>query len=309
MSKLDRVLALIDSQIRAGHYLGASLAYYDSTSWQQVYRGTIDGYHPTVADLRYDLASVSKVVGVTTQCLMWLEAGRLDLDKPLTDYYPLFCHQTVTIRQLLTHTSGLDPYIPNRHRLNCQQLITAIHHLKQFNNQKVHYTDVNFILLGLMIASLEKDNLARVFQRSIFTPLKLTQTTYGPVVGAVPTKKGIVNGLVHDPKAQVLGSLAGSAGLFSTLFDLQRFCDYYLHHWFGFPLDCDYAKSDQKRSLGWDLQDDWLVHTGYTGPFILLNLKKQRAAIFLSNRTYQRDNRQSWIEQRNLIIDAFKTVE
>lgn len=112
-------------------YKGASLALFQSGRWQEYHIGTIDGRRPVDANLVYDLASVSKVVGVATICNILLNNGTLALDDPLKVYYPSIADTTVTIRQLLTHTSGLDPYIPNRDVLNAQQLRKALNHLTQ----------------------------------------------------------------------------------------------------------------------------------------------------------------------------------
>ena len=70
----------------------------------------------------------------------------------------------------------------------------------------------------------------------------------------------------------------------------------------------DFAYADKTRSLAWDLTGDWLFHTGYTGTFILLNIKKQSAAIFLSNRTYEKDERSQWILDRNDLIEVIKAA-
>ncbi|MGG6549710.1 UNVERIFIED_CONTAM: beta-lactamase family protein, partial [Prevotella sp. 15_C9] len=74
----------------------------------------------------YDLASVSKVVGVGTLVIFLVNSGALELDRTLQSYYPAFQNSQVTIRQLLTHTSGIDPFIPNRDNLNAEQLKEAI---------------------------------------------------------------------------------------------------------------------------------------------------------------------------------------
>ena len=76
----------------------------------------------------YDLASVSKVVGVGTLAAFLYEQGKLELDLPLQHYYPVFRREDVTLRQLLTHTSGLDPFIPNRDQLTAPELKAALNH-------------------------------------------------------------------------------------------------------------------------------------------------------------------------------------
>ena len=63
---------------------------------------------------------------------------------------------------------------------------------------------------------------------------------------------------------------------------------------------------DRERSLAWNLEGDWLDHTGYTGTFIMWNRNKQEAVIFLSNRTYERDERAQWILDRNQVMDLIR---
>lgn len=77
-----------------------------------------DGKNPVIPDLTYDLASVSKVVGVGTLCIFYLQSGKLDLDEKFSTYYPEVADKTLTLRQLLSHSSGIDPFIPNRDELD-----------------------------------------------------------------------------------------------------------------------------------------------------------------------------------------------
>ena len=296
----------ISAHIKEHVYPGASLAIYHHGQWQEAYYGTQDDKQPVTAGLVYDLASVSKVVGAGTLCLQALDEGKIILDEPLKKYYPKFHSSDVTLRQLLTHTSGIDPFIPNRDTLSKDELITAIEHITVTANKVFHYTDINFILLGLMLERLYAASLDELYVRHIFEPLGMMRTSFGPVVQAVPTVKGAKQGIVHDPKARVLGKSTGSAGLFSTMQDLERFSEYILTNPFSFDLWQDYAKSDKPRSLSWDLQEDWLLHTGYTGTFIMLNHIRQEAVIFLSNRTYYKDERTAWIKARDAFIQVIK---
>ena len=66
------------------------------------------------------------------------------------------------------------------------------------------------------------------------------------------------------------------------------------------------SQSNKERSVAWDLQEDWILHTGYTGTFILINIPAQRAAVFLSNRTYYKDERAQWIKDRDVLIEIMK---
>lgn len=303
---MKNILNKIEEQIAQDIYHGASLSLYDSKAWHRHYLGTIDGQNATKSGLSYDLASVSKVVGVGTILTFLIQRGQVELDKSLRSYYPDFHDKELTIRQLLTHSSGVDPYIPNRDQLNAAELIAAVNQLTIKPDKSFHYTDVNFILLGLLVERLYDEPLDQIFQKEIFNPWQMSQTRFGPVVGAVPTTKGITDGQVHDPKARVLGPHTGSAGLFSTLADLERFLIHYLQDDFGNKLTQNYSLADKERSLAWDLQGNWLLHTGYTGTFIMFNRITQKAAIFLTNRTYEKDERDQWILDRNELIEVIK---
>lgn len=297
---------LIQQHLQANDYPGASLALFHSGRWQEHYIGTIDGHAPTKPGLLYDLASVSKVVGVSTICIKMITQGLLKLDAPLVYYYPEFGNGDVTLRQLLTHTSGLDPYIPNRDKLNALQLRQAINQLQVTADCTFHYTDVNFLLLGFMLEHICGKPLDALFKEEVFLPLGMKETSFGPRRNAVPTVKGLRDGQVHDPKARVLGPHTGSAGLFSNLKDLEAFCDHYLKEPFSDALFQNYSQQPKTRSLGWNLEGSWIDHTGYTGPFLMINKAQQQAAIFLTNRTYYGDNRALWISKRDKLQVAIR---
>ena len=306
----QRILEKIDQQLAAGLYPGASLSLYRDGYWQSFYLGLADpaNQSATRAGLVYDLASVSKVVGVGTLVAFLFQTGDLDVDAPLQRYYPAFNDDRVTLRQLLTHTSGLDPFIPNRDRLNAQELKAALNSLTVLDDKSFHYTDVNFLLLGFMLEELYGEALDKLFEDKIFKPWAMKNTSFGPVASAVPTVRGVKAGVVHDPKARVLGHHAGSAGLFSRLEDLQIFLEHYLRDEFAEKLSQNFALEPGKtRSLAWNLEDGWLDHTGYTGTFIMYNRKEQKAVIFLSNRTYEKDERAQWILDRNQLMNLIKT--
>ena len=253
------------------------------------------------------MASVSKVVGVATICAFLHVKGELPLDRPFKELYPRFAHEKTTIRELLTHTSGLDPYIPNRDQLDARQLKEALENLQLKEDKRFHYTDVNFLLLGFWLEEAFGQSLDDLFEELIFAPWKMAETRFGPVEKAVPTVRGLASGSVHDPKARVLGCHAGSAGLFSTVPDLERFLEHYLKDDFARDLSQNFAPEEGKtRALGWNLEGDWLDHTGYTGTFIMYNRKRQEAVIFLSNRTYEKDERAQWILDRNSLMDLIK---
>ena len=307
--KWEKILRKIEEQIEAGVYPGASFAYFKDGEWRESYLGLSNPEKGLKTDsgLVYDLASVSKVVGVGTVFTFLWQQGKLNIDRPVTDFLPECDYPDITIRQLLTHATDLDPFIPNRDELTAPELKAALNHLTVLEDKTFRYTDVNFLLLGFMLEEIYSQALDQIFQSQIFQPWGLAKTSFGPVPGAVPTVRGVKDGQVHDPKARVLGIHAGSAGLFSTLKDLEIFLEHYLQDDFAANLTQNFSKEPGKRrSLAWNLEDDWLDHTGYTGTFIMYNRKEQQAAIFLSNRTYEKDERAQWILDRNQLMDLIR---
>lgn len=311
---------LIQAYVASGIFPGASFALVSGNSADKYVVGAASikpERVPLAEDMAYDLASVSKVVGTGTLMIDLILSGDLALDGRLTDYDPEFKGsggQDLTLRQLLTHTSGIDPYIPNRNQLNYNQLRHALNHVTVTGDKSFHYSDVNFILLGFMIEAYFGQPLSDSLAQTVFASFKMTQTGFVAPSHTVPTAWNLPKGQVHDPKAQVLGSHTGSAGLFSTLDDLIAFCQAYFARPAYLKLLQDYGHADKPRSLAWDLitssethetADQWLLHTGYTGTFILINLIRQQAVIFLSNRVHLKDDRQKWIQDRDVLIQAF----
>jgi len=320
----DNPIELVKAYVASGIFPGASFAIVNGSDVQK----HVYGYNrlkpePVLlqADMAYDLASVSKVVGTGTLMINLILSGKVGLDDLLTTQYPEFEGSggaSLTIRQLLTHTSGIDPFIKNRNTLPYDALRAALNQVTVTADKTFHYTDVNFILLGFMLETIYAQDLADILQEQVFTPFKMIHTGFTAPDRTVATAWDLPQGLVHDPKAQILGRHTGSAGLFSDLDDLVAFAQAYFAHPAYLALLQDYAHADKPRSLAWDLIDletpsksrqthfgQWLLHTGYTGTFILLNLKTQQAVIFLSNRVHLRDERKQWIKDRDVLIQAF----
>ena len=308
----ELVIQKIEQQIEAGIYPGASFAYYRDGEWSEWYLGEADPEigEQTCQGLVYDLASVSKVVGVGTVLTFLWKEGKIELDQPITAYLPEADYPDITIRQLLTHATDLDPYIPNRDQLNAEELKEAMFHLNRREKRAFLYSDVHFLLLGFILENYFKKDLDQIIHEGVFEPWGMRETQFGPVTCAVPTVRGQKAGVVHDPKARLLGRHAGSAGLFSTVKDLKIFLEHYLQDEFAAGLSQNFSDlSDKERSLAWNLEGDWLDHTGYTGTFIMWNRKKQEAAIFLSNRTYEKDERAQWIIDRNQVMDLIREAD
>ena len=308
----QEIIQKIEQQIEAGIYPGASFAYYRDGEWSDCYLGEANPEigEQTCQGLVYDLASVSKVVGVGTVLTFLWHQGELDLEKSVTEFLPDSDYPDITIRQLLTHSTDLDPFIINRDQLNAEELKEAMFHLNRREKRAFLYSDVHFLLLGFLLENYFEKDLDQILQEQVFDPWKMKETQFGPVSSAVPTVRGQKAGVVHDPKARLLGKHAGSAGLFSTVKDLKIFLEHYLQDDFATDLSQNFSDlSDKERSLAWNLEGDWLDHTGYTGTFIMWNRKKQEAAIFLSNRTYEKDERAQWIIDRNQVMDLIREAD
>ena len=308
----QEIIQKIEQQIEAGIYPGASFAYYRDGEWSDCYLGEANPEigEQTCQGLVYDLASVSKVVGVGTVLTFLWHQGELDLEKSVTEFLPDSDYPDITIRQLLTHSTDLDPFIINRDQLNTEEMKEAMFHLNRREKRAFLYSDVHFLLLGFLLENYFEKDLEQILQEQVFDPWKMKETQFGPVSSAVPTVRGQKAGVVHDPKARLLGKHAGSAGLFSTVKDLKIFLEHYLQDDFADGLSQNFSDlSDKERSLAWNLEGDWLDHTGYTGTFIMWNRKKQEAAIFLSNRTYEKDERAQWIIDRNQVMDLIREAD
>lgn len=308
----QEIIQKIEQQIEAGIYPGASFAYYRDGEWSDCYLGEANPEigEQTCQGLVYDLASVSKVVGVGTVLTFLWRQGELDIEKSVTNFLPDSDYPDITIRQLLTHSTDLDPFIINRDQLNAEELKEAMFHLNRREKRAFLYSDVHFLLLGFLLENYFEKDLDQILQEQVFDPWKMKETQFGPVSSAVPTVRGQKAGVVHDPKARLLGKHAGSAGLFSTVKDLKIFLEHYLQDDFADGLSQNFSDlSDKERSLAWNLEGDWLDHTGYTGTFIMWNRKKQEAAIFLSNRTYEKDERAQWIIDRNQVMDLIREAD
>lgn len=302
MKKTDILIEKVQAYIRQGIFPAAEFVLLDESRGAEAQHFLLGNVEP---GMYWDLASVSKVLGTGTLMIDLVQAGVFELDEPLQGYLPDFGNNEVSIRQLLTHTSGLNPYIERRAELSADELRAAMLHLEVLADKTFRYTDVNFILLGFLLEQYFQKSLDVIFAEK-FAEFGMKETLFGPVKNAVATVENQPAGLVHDPKAKVLGVHCGSAGLFSTAEDLVRFCRGYFAKASYLELLQNYSGQEKMRSLAWDLlPDDWLLHTGYTGTFLLLNLRQKQAVIFLSNRTYHKDERAQWILDRDILIQDF----
>lgn len=280
----------------------------------------------------FDVASLTKVIGTTTLILQLWEKGDIDLNEPLNTYYPDFKNTKITILELLTHTSNVQSYIKNRDALSAVELKKALLTLQpgDLQGQEATYTDTGSLLLGFFLEDYYNDSIQSLIKTLVLQPLKMQYSTFSPSkhIPIAPTEnhqtRGLIKGVVHDPKAFTLKEHCGSSGLFSSLNDCLIFCQMFLNYGQADgqasilkketiqQLNRDWTNDQQfNRSLGWDLvsgkknEPPLLYHTGYTGTFMLIDIFNQEAFVFLSNRVHPIDNRDDYLVKRNQLIAIY----
>jgi CubicO group peptidase (beta-lactamase class C family) len=181
-------------------------------------------------DTVFDLASLTKVT-VTLPCVLALVArGEVDLDAPVQRYLPRFREQSVTVRHLLTHTSGL-PESPPLYRSvsGRQEMADALYDVRIVApaGSRVMYSDIGFAILGLLVESATGAALEEIAQEWVFRPLGMSARFVPPPqwrarCAATEVVHGeAVVGRVHDENAAAAGGVSGHAGLFATVQDMQ----------------------------------------------------------------------------------------
>jgi len=246
-------------------------------------RQTYDESSPTVApDTIYDLASLTKVVATTTVAMILVDEGRLDLDKRVSSFLPKFqggAKDQVTVRHLLTHSSGIDWWAPLYKELKTKEAylerIQAMDLVYEPGTKSV-YSDLGVVLLGEILERVAGEPPAAFARRRVLDPLGLRDTQFRPGPALLPRiapteqdpwRGRLVHGEVHDENAFALGGVAPHAGLFGTAPDLARFCQMLLnggvydHHRIVSRAVVDRFTTragvpGSTRALGWDTADD-----------------------------------------------------
>jgi CubicO group peptidase (beta-lactamase class C family) len=226
---------------------------------------------PMTRQTIFDLASLTKPLATTTAMLLLIDEGAVELDAPVAKYLPLFSErgkEAVTIRHLLSHSSGLKPWrayheiFLRKERKTGETLIgspeartsvidrTARSALVHEPGEAAVYGDLDFIVLGAVVEAVGGQRLDDFCREKIFGPLEMSDTFFIPIGRDAeplpgPTKRRIAAtencpwrdrvlwGEVHDPNASVMGGVAGHAGLFSTVDDVLKFGRIIIDVWHG----------------------------------------------------------------------------
>jgi len=245
-------------------------------------------------DTIYDLASLTKPLITGMLCARRIELGELTLDSSVSHYLPEFDRtdkQMITVRELLTHTSGLPAWRPlyllaEDEPERTAGVIAGLD-LEYKPGMRVIYSDLGFIALGMLLERMTGQHLAEMAQREIFEPLQLKQTFFNPELAlqtgiaacetgneyekevAIETGAGdyarsrqrLIWGEVHDGNAYFLGGAAGHAGLFSTAAEVFQLAQQFLAESSKLlaPDTCKLFRQnmteelEEARSLGWQL--------------------------------------------------------
>lgn len=335
VTRYQQTLDLMTSMYNAKVVPGMSYAIFDHN---QVIKKVVGNaqIRPQVEKLRagmlYDLASLTKVLA-TIPVIAWLmQEGELACADPVQRFLPEINNRDVTIRHLITHTAAIEGYILHRNELGKQDLIRALLTQEKIGHNlglNIAYTDIGYVYLGWIAQCITGQPIQQLAQQIVIERLGLQdELTFHPDrKRAVPTtfdphRGGLIRGIVHDPKAAVLGSQCGSAGLFASLDGLTRYGRSLIEDRLDGLLTKDSLNlmfSDQtplsgvhNRGFGWKLlhahtpdHHTVIFHPGFTGTFMMLDRQEDEGFIFLSNRVHPTARNEEFLDWRAKIIAAY----
>jgi serine-type D-Ala-D-Ala carboxypeptidase len=310
----------------------------------------IDSPEVTTASV-FDLASVSKVLATTAMAMILYERGLLDLETPVVAIVPEFAgtesaasefagnaprRRQITVRMLLTHSSGLPAYeklflrAHTRDDLLAAALATP---LAADPGAKSEYSDIGFIILGVALERIADESLDRFCQNEVFGPLGMSRAAFNPPPGwrsSIPPtvddrsfRNRIIQGEVQDENASVLGGVAGHAGVFAAAEELAIFANAMLMG--GRPIlradtlavftPRETVPAGTSRALGWDTPSSpsqsgkyfstkSFGHLGYTGTSLWIDPLRQLSITLLTNRTWPDCSNQAIRQVRPRFHDA-----
>lgn len=323
-----KVRSFLQKEIDQEHIPGAviHISYQNKVILQEAIGNRV--CFPTKAlmmlDTVFDLASLTKVVATLPTLLKLLENGLIRLDDPVASFVPEFGRhgkETITVRHLLTHTSGLPAhkqyYLES---LNTEQILARIYdqELEAPIGSKVIYSDLGLITLYKVIETVTGERFTDFVKREIFDPLDMQETSFNPAFdrsryAATEFSEKLQEykqGIVHDENTESMGGISGHAGLFSTVKDLAKYASMIENDgvYQGKRILSEAALQlarknftvfDQEhRGLGWILKsltrsscgdffsDSSYGHTGYTGTSIWFDPEVKLHVILLTNRVH-----------------------
>src|SRR5579863_5580428 len=273
-------------------------------------------------DTIFDLASLTKVVATTTAVMQLVQKGQIRVNEPVAKYIPEFAEngkEEITIRELLTHFSGLPPDLDLSQPWEGRETALRMAYAEKpiyAPGSRFLYSDVNFIVLGALVERVSGMSLQEYCEKNIFVPLKMTHTRFLPPVSWLPKiaptqydeHDKMLRGVVHDPTVRRMGGVAGQAGLFSTADDLAKFAQAVLDgSTILSPLTVEKMTTPQQpptsevlRGFGWDIDSPYssnrgdllpvgsFGHTGFTGTSLWIDPTTRTYIIVLTNAVHPR---------------------
>jgi CubicO group peptidase (beta-lactamase class C family) len=320
----DTVKAVLDRAVADSAFPGAVAMIGTSEGVVASYGvGVLDRGIPVRPDedTMWDLASLTKVVGLTSAMMQLVERGAVDLDAPVVRYLPEFGGEgkdAVTVRHLLTHSSGLPSWRPlYKEAANAPGAvaIALATPLDTVPGARMVYSDLGIIIAGKLVERVSGQTLDAYLQEHVFGPLGMASTMYRPDSALFPRiapteydpwRQQLTHGVVHDENAYFLGGVSGHAGLFSTGHDLARLARAYLSG--GALGGVRLARAEtiarfttiqdsslSNRALGWEkptgrnsaghlMSPAAFGHTGFTGTSLWIDPARDLFVVLLTNR-------------------------
>ena len=254
---------------------------------------------PMRPDTVFDLASLTKLF-TATAAVQQIAAGVLDPDRPIRGYVPAL-RPGITLRHLLTHTSGLRPELPLHELAGPEQRAAALAAEQPLTppGTERRYSDLNLLLAQTVLEQVTGQPLDRLVADGITAPLGMDATRFAPPPSWLPRTaatedqrrpwgrldRGMVRGTVHDENAYAMGGVAGHAGLFSTAWDLALFAAALLDG--TLPLMPGFGfETDQPWFMGELAGRGALGHTGFTGTCLVLDPASGAFLVLLANTVH-----------------------
>jgi uncharacterized protein YbbC (DUF1343 family)/CubicO group peptidase (beta-lactamase class C family) len=333
--RLEGVGPVVEAAVAAHKIPGAVvvIGHQGHVVYRQAFgeRSLVPERLPMKVDTIFDMASITKVMATTTAVMQLVEQGKIDLNAPVSDYWPEFKQNgkdLVTIRELMTHYSGLPPDLPLKPEWTGYDTAMKLIEDSPLDvppGTRFIYSDINFETLGEIVRRITGQTLDVYCAEHVFGPLGMKETMFKPPASLrnriAPTQYEhgasgpVLWGVVHDPTSRFMGGVAGHAGLFSTADDVSIFAQMLLdggtHNGIRIlsSLSIEKMTTPQTppgktaiRGLGWDIASPFASnrgelldvgsfgHTGYTGTSIWIDPVTQTYVIVLTNRVHP-DNR------------------
>ena len=324
----EKVLEFLHKEIALDHIPGAVLqvAHRGEVLLREAVgnRTVYPEKNPMQIDTVFDVASLTKVVATLPAVLKLLDDGAIRLDDQVAHFLPEFSQQgkeNITLRHVLTHTSGLPAHQPfHKEGLTTNAILERIYRTELVApvGHSVIYSDLGFIILYQVIEEVTGKSFAAYVHEQIFAPLGMTDTVFRPNFSqdryaATEYSEQLGDykrGIVHDENAESMGGISGHAGLFSTIEDVHRFArmieneGMYQEKQILSPSARRVARFNQtdflndSRGIGWMVKSpthascgDYFSknsygHTGFTGTSLWFDPDIQLHIILLTNRVH-----------------------